>query len=116
MLGLERKKDWYNKEFVKANSLINKYEAMFGYLSYLYLKKQISSSEFKMFEYIINRLARNKGFKDYMFNEYHFSKRNGADIKSYYLLEYMKKRKMIDDSFWDNNSGNYVVLQNIRNN
>lgn len=98
---------WYTHDFVGTHSEEQKFDMVFAYFDYLcYLKNKhiLSKSEFRVFDYRIKRMTKNKCFLNYMFNLYHFSKKNMADFSFYHLLAYLRKNKLLNESFWDVNS------------
>lgn len=108
--------DWYNDKFYenhKDEELFDKTFSYFNYLCYLRATGVIGKQEFQPFKYEIKRMAANRGVKNYFFNLYHFSVKNDTPMSFSYLLDYMKKQKLIGDDFWDRNSENYDVYLNI---
>ena len=74
---------WYTYDFINDHSkeqLFDKVFAYFDYLCYLKNKRILGKNEFRIFEYRIHRMVCNDSFLDYLFNLYHFSKRNMSDI------------------------------------
>ena len=101
---IDYSEDWYNNDFLEDHQTERQFDKAFAYFNYIcYLKKKsiFSNDEFRIFEYRIQRMAQNPSFALYLFNLYHFSKRQGRDISFYYLLNYMKKNKLLCDDFWD---------------
>ncbi len=108
--------EWYTDEFLDDHSKEQRFDRVFAYFDYLcYLKNKyiMSKSEFRIFEYRITRMTKNKSFVDYMFNLYHFSNSNGTDMSFYHLLTYLRKNRLLDEDFWDVQSENYEKLLNI---
>ena len=107
---------WYNWDFTYHHDIEAKYDKAFAYFNYIcYLRHKgiFSKSEFRIFEYRIQRMSRSESFMDYLFNLYHFSKKMNQDISFYYLLNYMKKKKLLEDDFWDSNASQYERILNI---
>lgn len=108
--------NWYTENFISDHTNEQKFDAVFAYFDYLCKLKNkhiLSKSEFRVFEYRISRMANNDSFLDYMFNLYHFSKTNDKDISFYHLLTYLRKKKLLDDDFWNANSKQYVKRLNF---
>ena len=107
---------WYTREFLDDHSKEQKFDMVFAYFDYLcYLKNKyiFSKSEFRVFEYRIKRMTRNRSFMNYMFNLYHFSTKNKTDMSFYHLLMYMKKNELIIKDFWNPNSKKFEKLLNF---
>lgn len=108
--------EWYTVAFVNEHTREQKFDKVFAYFDYLcYLKNKhiLSKSEFRIFEYRITRMVRNDSFLDYMFNLYHFSKRNQTDMSFHHLLTYLRKNNLLNEDFWDVHSRRYKKLLNI---
>ena len=108
--------NWYNQEFAENHTIEAQYDkvfAFFDYLCYLYNTKILTKNEFRIFEYRIKRMQQNSSFRNYLFNLYHFSKRNYTDISFYNLLDYLNKEELIDKEFWNVNSKKYNKILNI---
>jgi len=107
---------WYNQEFVENHTIEAQYDkvfAFFDYLCYLYNRKIFGKNEFRIFEYRIKRMQQNSSFRNYLFNLYHFSRKNNTDISFYNLLKYLKKQGLIDKEFWNVDSKKYDKILNI---
>ena len=116
LYAIDYGENWYNYDFINDHSKEQQFDKVFSYFDYLcYLdnKRILSKSEFRIFEYRIKRMTCNDSCLDYMFNLYHFSKRNETDISFYHLLMYLEKNKLLDDDFWDIRSSKYRKLLNI---
>ena len=107
---------WYGFDFISNHDEELKYDrafALFDYLCYMRLKGIFGRDEFKIFEYRIQRMASNSSFMEYFFNLYHFSKLQNAEFSFYHLLKYMKKKRLIEQEFWNINSEKYDKFLNI---
>lgn len=107
---------WYGWDFTYHHDIEAKYDKAFAYFNYIcYLRQKgiFSKSEFRIFEYRIQRMSRSESFMDYLFNLYHFAKKMEQDISFYYLLNYMKKNNLLEDDFWNVNSDQYEHILNI---
>lgn len=99
---------WYKEDFHNNNYdfevKIDKTLSYFSYICYLKKKKLITKDEFKFFEYEITRILSNVDTLDYFYNLYHFSKANDVNFTFYYLFEYGKKNKFLDNDFYNKES------------
>ncbi len=104
---------WYNKDFhekhkndVVTEDQVDEVLAFYSYLCYLKMGKIISKKEFKFFSYNIDRALQNTDMQSYLFNLYHFSRKNGVDMSFHYLFEYGKKNGFFKREFFDPNTKN----------
>ena len=108
---------WYDKSFHKSK-LEGEMDQFLSYYEYiLYLKKNhmISRREFRFFEYDIESIIENHDVQNYLFNLYHFSepdeKQHDKSPKDPFvynnILKYAKRKKCLDESFFDENSSVY---------
>ncbi|GHT29534.1 hypothetical protein AGMMS49574_06550 [Bacteroidia bacterium] len=70
--------NWYSNKFHNSE-LEDSIDKLFSYLDYIcYLKhtKNITKTEFQIFQYEIHRVCVSNSTKSYLWNLYHFSKRN----------------------------------------
>ncbi len=101
---------WYNADFHENHSIEKKIDTIlsfFSYICYLKSEKMLSINEFRIFKYEIDRILISEQTQQYLFNIYHFSKTNNADIPFYYLFQYAEKNQMIDEEFYNPNSKKY---------
>ena len=104
---MEYDQHWYDENFHESGILefkIDKTLSYFSYICYLKENKVISDKEFKFFEYQTHRILNNPGVQDYLYNLYHFSKRNDSCITFYYLFKYAQNHEFIDKEFYNPNS------------
>lgn len=97
-------KKWYPFESHDDPQIENKVDKTLGFLDYLcYLRnrKLIGEREFRNIEYRIIRVGYNSYALEYLYNLYHFSKRNGTRMSFSYLLGYLEEKNMIDKEFWN---------------
>lgn len=116
LYAIDYGEQWYTNDFITDHLKEQQFDRVFAYFDYLcYLKDRhiLSKKEFQIFEYRIVRMANSDSFMSYMFNLYHFSKRNGTRVSFCHLLMYLKKSKLLEDSFWNVNSSEYTKLLNI---
>ncbi|WP_204346680.1 hypothetical protein [Psychroserpens algicola] len=77
MYIIDYNQNWYDSSFHNGNLEIS-IDRLFSYVDYIcYLKKtrNISATEFKIFQYEINRICVSDSTKKYLWNLYHFSKK-----------------------------------------
>lgn len=116
LYAIDYGQEWYCEDFLDNHSEEQKFDKAFAYfdiICYLKQKHIISRSEFRIFEYRLQRMAYNESFVNYFYNLYHFSRRNGKDMSFYYLLRYMKKNKLLGADFENEKSDYYVHLLNF---
>ena len=103
--------NWYNEKFHDSDrDLEYKVDKILSYLSYIcYLKstRNITKKEFEIFKYELNRTCISPCVQDYLWNIYHFSKKNGSSCTFEYLINYGFDEKILDIDFLDNNSKSY---------
>ena len=79
-------------------------DKLLSYLSYIcYLKQEnnISDKEFRILQYEINRTCTSPSIQGYLWNLYHFSRKQGTDCSFQYLIDYGIKNNIIEKSFLD---------------
>lgn len=88
---IEYKRDWYNNEFHGSDleRKIDKYLSFLSYICYLKSKKHISNSEFKFFEYKVNRAINSSDVKSYLSFLGGFSSLNHSNCSFCYLIDYL---------------------------
>lgn len=109
-------KPWYNEKFHGNRAIEKKIDAILSYFSYIcYLKTErlISNSEFRFFKYEIERIIRSYQTKSYLYNLYHFSRKNNVEMSFIYLFKYAEEQKEIDKDFYDRRSQKYPHYLNF---
>lgn len=96
--------NWYTEQFHGSESeiKIDKTLSYFSYICYLNERRLVSKKEFKFFQYEVERILMNIGVQDYFYNLYHFSKKFSVPFTFVYLLDYGKKRGLLNKDFFDN--------------
>jgi hypothetical protein len=106
MYMVDYNQNWYDDSFHNNNNELEKsIDTLFSYLDYVcYLENNanISKKEFKIFQYEINRVCVSKSTKQYLWNLYHFSKKNGTDCSVQFLVNYGIKNKLFPKDFFKN--------------
>lgn len=101
---IDYEQEWYSKEF--HNSNLEKYiDILFSYIDYIcYLKatKNISKIEFDIFKYQIHRICISNSTSKYLWNLYHFSKKNNTTCSFQYLINYGIQCEFLSKEFKDN--------------
>lgn len=112
---IEYGKPWYNQEFHESDKekQVDKALAYFSYVCYLRKYNLIKKKEFVFFEYEVARIASNSDFVKYMFNLYHFSKKNNVTISFNYLFIYCKDKRYFSHDFWSSESKAYPHYLNF---
>ena len=101
---LDYDRSWYSPAFHSGGPLEFKMDRTLSYFAYIcYLRKHriISDNEFVFFEYHLERILRNQGVRDYLYNLYHFTKKANLILSHQYLFEYGKKNSFFDPDFFD---------------
>ena len=97
----------YSLAFHESGELERKVDKTLSFFSYIcYLKKQklLSPDEFRFFDYEVTRIFQNKEIVDYLFNLYHFSKKQKRPISFCYLVEYGLENGLLNENFTDKNA------------
>jgi len=101
MYIIDYNQTWYNIEFHNSE-LESSIDKLFSYLDYIcYLKdtKNITETEFKIFQYEIHRVCISVSTKLYLWNLYHFSKKNKTTCSFQYLIDYGIISKLLPKDF-----------------
>lgn len=103
MYTVEYDDSWYNEDFHDGDGdFEHQVDELLSYLTYIcYLKKErnISRKEFRILQYEINRTCTSPCVQAYLWNLYHFSRRQGSKCSFQYLIDYGIKNRLIDKSF-----------------
>ena len=106
MYVVDYNQQWYSKSFHNNDKEFeNTIDKLFSYLDYVcYLNETnvITKNEFKIFKYEINRVCISVSTKYYLWNLYHFSKKNNTDCSFQYLIDYAIKNKLFPKNFKNN--------------
>jgi len=97
--------NWYSREFHGSNELEGAIDKLFSYLDYIcYLKdtKNITKTEFNIFRYEIHRVCISISTQSYLWNLYHFSKKNKSACSFQYLINYGINSKLFPKDFKEN--------------
>lgn len=108
LYAIDYGEEWYPFADHNVEQKFDRVFAFYNYLCYLRKKHILSKEEFRIFEYKIKRMSRNKSSLKYLFYIYHFATKNKTDVSFYHLLEYMKKNELLKDDFWDVTSTKYL--------
>lgn len=93
MYLIEYDKLWYGAAFHGSGELeknVDAFLSQIDYICYLRLRKLISNEDFQMFKYEVLRVCNNKQCQTYLWNLYHWSKRNKTKCSFDNLIEYLK--------------------------
>lgn len=97
---------WYNENFHNEDSAlefeIDKLLSYLSYICYTYKMKNISRKEFKILRYELNRTCSSPAVQSYLWNLYHFSKKQKTDCTFQYLIDYGIKNKIINKKPFQN--------------
>jgi hypothetical protein len=106
MYIIDYNQDWYNTSFHNSEleCSIDKLLCYIDYICYLKITKNISATEFKIFQYEIHRICISYSIKNYLWNLYHFSLKNNTNCSFQYLVEYGIDSKLFPKDFKNNKS------------
>lgn len=106
MYTIEYKHDWYNRDFHNSNfePTIDKLLSYVDYLCYLKSTRNITTTEFKIFQYEIHRICVSSSSKVYLWNLYHFSVKNSTTCSFQNLINYGVKSRLFPKDFKENKS------------
>ena len=104
MYVVDYNQNWYDNSFHNGTleCSIDKLFAYLDYICYLKLTKNITNTEFNIFRYDIHRVCVSKSTKHYLWNLYHFSKRNKTDCSFQYLINYGINSGLFPKDFKEN--------------
>lgn len=106
MYTMDYNQNWYDGTFHDSDSelecSIDKLLSYLDYICYLKATGNISKTEFKIFQYEINRACVSYSSQGYLWNIYHFSKRNGTNSSFIYLIDYGIASKLLPNDFKEN--------------
>ena len=98
---------WYTEDFHKNYSElgyhIDKLLSYFDFICYLHFIKNLSSNEFSVIRYEIDRACASPSVQAYLWNLYHFSNEIEAGCSYMYIIDYGIKEKIINKEFKNNN-------------
>jgi hypothetical protein len=113
MYVVDYKQDWYNNESFHDSEFECSIDKLFSYIDYIcYLQttRNISNTEFKIFQYEIHRICISDSSRAYLWNLYHFSKKNNTACSFQYLIDYGIEKKLLPKNFKDNKSLYFKTL------
>ena len=106
---IEYEENWYNKEFhnTEEERNLDHFLTILSYSCYLFKNDVMNKEEWKYVCYYVERTLKSEDIKYYLFNVYHYAKKEGIEDEKFVLsdlLEFAKTEKHYDDSFFDKNS------------
>lgn len=108
---------WYNQDFHNRNNeiqfAVDKLLVFLSYICYLHSTGNIKKKEFKILQYELNRTCISPCVQSYLWNLYHFAKKNKTVCTFEELIEYGRKVKMINDDFINIKSQHYKKYLNF---
>jgi len=98
--------NWYDGSFhgSKLEKSVDMLLSYVNYICYLKITKNISKTEFEIFQYEIHRICMSSSSKCYLWNLYHFSIINNAPCSFLYLIDYGISEKLFPKEFKKNTS------------
>ena len=96
---------WYDEHFHNNSDIEYKIDELFSFLNYLcYLKKEkcFSKSEYRILQYEINRVCASFNTQSYLWNLYHFSRKQGTVCSFQDMIDYGLSKKIIDSREFKN--------------
>ena len=107
MHQIDSNPNWYTEDFHKNYSdlgyPIDKLLSYFDFICYLHFIKNLSSTEFSVIRYEIDRTCASHSVQAYLWNLYHFSNKIEAGCSFMYIIDYGMKEKILDKEFKNNN-------------
>jgi len=104
---IDNNPNWYTKDFHNCYSdlgyQIDKLLSYFDFICYLHFIKNLSSNEFSVIRYEIDRTCASPSVQAYLWNLYHFSNRIEAGCSFMYIIDYGIKEEIIEKDFKNNN-------------
>ena len=85
--------NWYNQDFHNSGEMEKNIDAFFSemdYVCYLFKRKLLSKKDFLIFRYEVLRICKNSQCRCYLWNLYHWSKKNNTTCSFNNLIEYLK--------------------------
>ena len=111
MYMIDYDENWYDGNFhgdEKREFSIDKLLSYLSYICYLIDVKHITKKETSILEYELIRACRSYQVQSYLFNLYHWSKRQNSLCSFHYLINYGLNEGIIDKVVFENkNSGKY---------
>lgn len=104
MYSIDYDQNWYSSRF-HTSELEPSVDKLFSYVDYIcYLKStgNISKTEFKIFQYELNRICISDSSKAYLWNLYNFSMKNNATPLFQHLIEYGIENNLFPNDFKSN--------------
>jgi len=100
---------WYSQKFHNTHSdsdsdfekKMDKTLSSYSFICYLFLNNVLTEKDSSFFKYKLCRILTNEQVQDYLFNLYHWSRRNEENMPFNYLLVYGKKYHYFKQDFWD---------------
>jgi hypothetical protein len=101
---IDYNQEWYNISFHNSGTekIIDKLFSYLNYICYLEKTNNLTGREFKIFQYEIHRVCISESIKWYLWNLYHFSKKNNSVCPVHFLIDYAIKNKIFIKDFKTN--------------
>lgn len=87
--------NWYNEKFHGSGEMEKNIDAFFSvidYVCYLFNRKLLSKKDFLIFKYEVLRICNNYQCQCYLWNLYHWAKRNHTKCSFNNLIEFLKSQ------------------------
>ena len=93
--------NWYGEDFHggKLEPLMDRLFCCLDYICYLKQTHNISCKEFNAFRYDIHRVCISDSAAAYLWNLYHFSKKNNSECPFINIINYGIKKKILPKNF-----------------
>ena len=104
MYTIEYNLNWYDGNFHNSD-LEKSVDILFSYLDYVcYLKTtgNISKTEYNIFQYEIHRVCNSLSSNKYLWNLFHFAKKNNSTCTFQYLIDYGIECELMSKDFKSN--------------
>lgn len=98
--------DWYNASFHNGKNnmehIIDKLFCYIDYICYLRSTRNISETEFKIFKYEVHRICQGYSAQAYLWNLYHFARRNETCCSFQNIIDYGIEKGIFPKEFTTN--------------
>jgi len=110
---IDNENTWYDDKFSNGSEIEMEIDSLFSfftYICYLHDTKNIKDNEFCIFEYEIKRVCSDKQAQEYLWNLYHWSKKQlNASCSFQNLVDYLRNKVLSAEEKRRFNSGDSKV-------
>lgn len=113
---IEYDQNWYDENFHGGSDkelVIDKLLSYLSYICYLISQNHLTKKESVILEYELRRVCASNTVQAYLFNIYHFSKKQKSICSFQYLIDYGLRLKIIPADFLDDSISTYPKFLNF---